>query len=38
MSLHQYEFLKAEWIKKNPNAKPSEYQKAMKHIARICGV
>ena len=38
MSLSQYEFLKAEWIKNNPNATPSQYEKAMLSIARKCGV
>lgn len=38
MSLSQYEFLKQEWIAKNPNATPQQYQKAMTAIARKCGV
>jgi hypothetical protein len=38
MSLSQYEFLKAEWIKNNPNATPQQYQKAMQAIAKKCGV
>lgn len=38
MSLFKYEFLKQRWIKNNPNSTPQEYQKAMKDIARKCGV
>jgi len=38
MSLSQYEFLKAEWIAKNPNATPKQYQIAMKAISKKCGV
>jgi len=38
MSWSQYEFLKAEWIKNNPNSTPEQYQKAMTEIARKCGV
>lgn len=38
MSLSRYEFLKAEWIAKHPNATPAEYQKAMLALAKKCGV
>jgi hypothetical protein len=38
MSYSHYESLKAEWIRKNPNATPTEYQKAMLILARKAGV
>jgi len=38
MSLSQYEFLKAEWIAKNPNATTKQYEQAMLYLARKCGV
>lgn len=38
MSYSQYEFLKAEWIRLNPNSTPLQYQNAIKNIARKCGV
>lgn len=34
----RYETEKAAWIGKNPQAKPEEYQLAMKHIAMRCGI
>lgn len=33
-----YEFLKQEWIKANPEAKPEEYSKAMRELANKAGV
>jgi hypothetical protein len=36
--MHEYERIKAEWIAKNPNATPAEYQAAMVKIARFLGV
>jgi len=38
MSISQYEFLKKEWVAKNPNATPEQYQRAMMAIAKKCGV
>lgn len=38
MSLSQYEFLKAEWVKTNPNATHQQYQSAMQRIAKHCNV
>jgi hypothetical protein len=38
MSLSQYEFLKAEWIAKHPDATPKQYQQAMRLIAKKCGI
>lgn len=38
MSLSQYEYLKAEWIAKNPNATAKQYQNAMLKLARKCGI
>lgn len=33
-----YEILKSEWIAKNPNATPKEYEKAMNDIAKKLGI
>jgi hypothetical protein len=33
-----YEKLKAEWIEKNPDATPQQYEQAINLIARMCGV
>jgi hypothetical protein len=38
MSYSLYESLKQEWIRKNPEATPAQYQKAMRAIARKAGV
>jgi hypothetical protein len=38
MSISQYEFLKAEWIRNHPEATPLQYEKAMRSIARKCGI
>jgi hypothetical protein len=38
MGWSQYEFLKQEWINKNPLATHEQYQKAMISIAKKCGV
>ena len=38
MDYNRYEVLKATWIAKHPNASPRQYEKAMKSIARKCGV
>lgn len=38
MSYSLYESLKQQWIRKNPNATPAQYQKAMLAIARKAGV
>lgn len=38
MSLSQYEHLKAEWVKKHPNADAKQYQQAMLSLARKCGI
>jgi hypothetical protein len=34
----EYELLKEEWIRRNPEATPEQYQRAMKAIADRCGV
>lgn len=34
MSLARYEAKKAEWVRKNPNATPAQYQAAMTALAR----
>lgn len=36
--MSEYEAKKAAWIAANPNATPAEYTKAMREIARKCGV
>ena len=36
--MHRYETLKANWIAAHPDATPVEYAKAMRAIARKCGV
>jgi hypothetical protein len=38
MSYSLYESLKQEWIRKNPEATPAQYQKAMRAISRKAGV
>lgn len=38
MSMQEYERMKSEWIKNNPNATPQQYQKAMMRIARNLGL
>ena len=38
MSYQQYEIFKAEWIRKNPNSTPEQYQIAMRKIAKLCKV
>lgn len=38
MNLSDYERMKANWIRTNPNATPAEYAKAMRKIAQKCGV
>jgi hypothetical protein len=34
----RYEAYKAEWRGRNPGATPSEYEAAMRAIAKACGV
>jgi hypothetical protein len=34
----RYESLKAQWIRQNPKASPSQYEAAMRAIAKQCGV
>jgi hypothetical protein len=34
----EYERRKAEWVRKNPDASPEEYQAAMTAIARRVGI
>lgn len=34
----EYELMKANWIRKNPNATAQQYQEAMRNIAKRCGV
>lgn len=36
--MNDYELMKANWIAAHPNATPAEYAKAMRVIARKCGV
>lgn len=38
MSWHTYELLKQEWIAKHPNAKPQEYEAAMRAICKKLGI
>lgn len=38
MSIHQYEYLKAQWVENNPNATPQQYTAAMVVLARKCGI
>ena len=38
MSLSYYEALKQDWIRRNPNATPQQYQAAMVRLARKAGV
>lgn len=33
-----YEALKADWIRRNPNSTPEQYQAAMRDLARKAGV
>jgi len=35
---YRYENLKREWLKNHPSATPKQIQKAMRSIARKCGV
>lgn len=35
---HEYERRKADWIYKNPDATPQQYQQAMKRIAKELGI
>lgn len=34
----RYAQLKRDWVNANPNATPSQYEAAMRQIARECGV
>jgi hypothetical protein len=34
----RYEQLKTQWIKSNPHATPEQFQKAIRKIARECGI
>ena len=36
--IQAYEFLKARWLARNPNATPEQIQEAMKAIARKVGL
>jgi hypothetical protein len=38
MSYELYEIYKQDWINKNPNATPQEYQSAMRKIAKRAGI
>ena len=37
-NFRKYDDMKARWITQNPDARPSDYQNAMRTIARLCGV
>lgn len=37
-AIEVYERLKAEWIRRNPNSTPEQYQAAIREICRKCGL
>lgn len=38
MRFAEYERRKAEWVARNPDATPQQYQQAMKRIAKELGI
>ena len=38
MNYSAYEAAKAQWIAANPEATPAQYERAMRRLARRCGI